>query len=108
MNVLVCNVGSTSLKFKLFDMPGDTVLAEGKVERVGSTDAILHYTNRTTGHAIRLDGQTTFPVDWTAQLGTLEPGTYNFRFFVYRHRPGELAELYDRQTFKVQITIAEE
>ncbi len=57
MNVLVCNVGSTSLKFKLFDMPGDTVLAEGKVERVGSTDAILHYTNRTTGHAVRLDGQ---------------------------------------------------
>lgn len=58
--------------------------------------------------AIPLDSQTTFPIDWTAQLGTLEPGTYNFRFFVYRHRPGELAELYDRQTFKVQITIAEE
>lgn len=60
------------------------------------------------GRTIRLNGQTTFSVDWTAQLGTLEPGTYNFRFFVYRHRPGELAELYDRQTFKVQITIAEE
>ena len=57
MKVLVCNVGSTSLKFKLFDMPGDTVLAEGKVERVGSTDAILHYTNRSTGHTVRLDGQ---------------------------------------------------
>lgn len=57
---------------------------------------------------IPLDGQTTFPVDWTAQLGTLEPGTYNFRFFVYRHRPGELTELYDQQTLKVQITIAEE
>lgn len=58
--------------------------------------------------AIPLDSQTTFPIDWTAQLGTLEPGTYNFRFFVYRHRPGELAELYDQQTVKVQITIAEE
>ena len=57
MNVLVCNVGSTSLKFKLFDMPNDTVLAEGKVERVGSTDAILHYTNRITDFAVRLDGQ---------------------------------------------------
>ncbi len=57
---------------------------------------------------IRPDGQTTFPVDWTAQLGTLEPGSYNFRFFVYRHRPGELAELYDQQTLKVQIAIPEE
>ena len=24
MKVLVCNVGSTSLKFKLYEMPGDT------------------------------------------------------------------------------------
>ena len=57
MKVLVCNVGSTSLKFKLFDMPGDAVLADGKVERVGSADAILHYTNRITGHAVQLDNQ---------------------------------------------------
>ena len=57
MNVLVCNVGSTSLKFKLFDMPGDVVLAEGKVERVGRTDAIFHYTNRGTGYSIQLEKQ---------------------------------------------------
>ena len=44
MKLLVCNAGSTSLKFKLFVMPGDQVLAEGKVERVGSTDsAIFHF-----------------------------------------------------------------
>ncbi|MBQ0059343.1 MAG: acetate/propionate family kinase [Lachnospiraceae bacterium] len=43
MKVLVCNAGSTSLKFKLFDMPAETVLAEGKIERVGSDDAIFHY-----------------------------------------------------------------
>ncbi|MDO4518990.1 MAG: acetate/propionate family kinase [Eubacteriales bacterium] len=44
MKLLVCNVGSTSLKFKLFAMPGDFVMSEGKVERVGSlTDAIFHY-----------------------------------------------------------------
>ncbi len=80
-------------------------------EEVPSTEAYQYPTPEEAmqaGRTIRLDGQTTFPVDWTAQLGTLEPGTYNFRFFVYRHRPGELAELYDRQTFKVQITIAEE
>ena len=57
MKVLVCNVGSTSLKFKLFDMPGDVVLAEGKVERVGRTDAIFHYINRGTGYAVQLEDQ---------------------------------------------------
>lgn len=40
MNVLVCNAGSTSLKYKLFSMAsdksGETVLAEGKQERVGA------------------------------------------------------------------------
>ncbi|MDL2319424.1 acetate/propionate family kinase, partial [Eubacteriales bacterium OttesenSCG-928-A19] len=36
--------GSTSLKFKLFDMPSETVLATGRIERVGSRDdAIFHY-----------------------------------------------------------------
>ena len=34
MNLLVCNAGSTSLKFKLFDMPDEIVLAEAKVERI--------------------------------------------------------------------------
>lgn len=34
MNILVCNAGSTSLKFKLYDMPEETVLAEQKQERV--------------------------------------------------------------------------
>lgn len=43
MKILICNAGSTSLKFKLWDMPGYAVLAEGKVERVGSDDAIFHY-----------------------------------------------------------------
>lgn len=43
MKVLVCNAGSTSLKFKLFDMPSETVLAEGKEERVGSDRAIFHF-----------------------------------------------------------------
>ena len=38
MNLLVCNAGSTSLKFKLFDMPDEIVLAEAKVERIGRKD----------------------------------------------------------------------
>ena len=51
MKILIRNAGSTSLKFKLWDMPALAVLAEGKVERVGSTDAIFHYLNG--GFAIR-------------------------------------------------------
>ncbi len=58
MIVLVCNAGSTSLKFKLYDMPQAQVLATGKVERVGSRDdAIFGYRNRESGYALDLGGQ---------------------------------------------------
>ena len=43
MKILICNAGSTSLKFKLWDMPAHGILAEGRVERVGSDSAIFHY-----------------------------------------------------------------
>lgn len=43
MKILICNAGSTSLKFKLWDMPDFIVLAEGRVERVGSENAIFSY-----------------------------------------------------------------
>ncbi len=46
MKILVCNAGSTSLKFKLFDMPGDKLLSTGSIERVGSgAKAIFRYSN---------------------------------------------------------------
>jgi acetate kinase len=46
MLILVSNVGSTSLKFKLYDMPGERVLCEARVERVGSrTEAAYRYVN---------------------------------------------------------------
>ena len=43
MKILICNAGSTSLKFKLWEMPEYAVLAEGRVERVGSENAIFSY-----------------------------------------------------------------
>ena len=43
MRILICNAGSTSLKFKLWQMPEFGVLAEGKVERVGSENGIFSY-----------------------------------------------------------------
>lgn len=36
MNILICNVGSTSLKYQLFRMPEELVLASGGAERVGA------------------------------------------------------------------------
>lgn len=53
MKILTCNVGSTSLKFKLYDMPAGTLLADGKIERVGSVDDALYaFTNHLTGNKI--------------------------------------------------------
>ena len=46
MKILVCNAGSTSLKFKLLEMPQEIVYCEAKVERVGSeSTAIYVYIN---------------------------------------------------------------
>ena len=35
MKILVANVGSTSFKYRLFDMADEAVLAEGRLERIG-------------------------------------------------------------------------
>jgi acetate kinase len=57
MLILVCNVGSTSLKYKLFKMPGKEVLVECKTERVGSMDkAAFHYINKMKGIKEDLSG----------------------------------------------------
>jgi acetate kinase len=39
MKVLVANLGSTSFKYRLFDMNGEAVLARGGVERIGSAQS---------------------------------------------------------------------
>jgi acetate kinase len=38
MKILVANLGSTSFKYRLFDMAGEKVLARGGVERIGATE----------------------------------------------------------------------
>ena len=53
MTILGSNVGSTTLTFKLYEMPQEKVLCSGKVERVGSIDdAIFLYENHLTGERI--------------------------------------------------------
>src|SRR5205085_8413245 len=39
MKILVANLGSTSFKYRLFDMADERVLARGGVERIGSDNA---------------------------------------------------------------------
>ncbi len=49
MYVLISNVGSTSLKFKLYRMPQEEVLCEARIERIGSQDGIYRYKNDMNG-----------------------------------------------------------
>ena len=41
MKILVANLGSTSFKYRLFDMTDERVLARGGVERIGSAAVAL-------------------------------------------------------------------
>ena len=41
MKILVLNCGSSSLKYQLFNMDNERVLAQGVVERIGLNNSIL-------------------------------------------------------------------
>mgnify|MGYP002627140601 FL=1 len=41
MKILVLNCGSSSIKYKLFDMDTRTVMAQGGVEKIGLKDSFL-------------------------------------------------------------------
>lgn len=49
MLVLVVNSGGSSLKYKLYDMPAETVLARGDVDRLGTDRALLTHQVRIAG-----------------------------------------------------------
>ena len=56
MNILICNVGSTSLKYQLFDMDrGEQVLCAGGAERVGAEKSLFYHTDNQTGTSVRMD-----------------------------------------------------
>ncbi len=58
MKILIANAGSTSLKFRLFEMPGEDMLCEGKVERIGMGGAIFAYNARISGANVYEDDLT--------------------------------------------------
>jgi len=43
MNILVINCGSSSLKYQLFDMINETVMAKGLVDRIGISQSFLRH-----------------------------------------------------------------
>jgi len=48
MKILIINSGSSSIKYQLIDMPSQTVICQGIVERIGEKDAILNYKTNST------------------------------------------------------------
>lgn len=43
MQILVCNIGSTSLKYKLFGIPGEAVICNGGISNVGASVSRIHH-----------------------------------------------------------------
>lgn len=43
MKILTINCGSTSIKFKLYDMPEEIVLAAGRIENIGLSNSLLTF-----------------------------------------------------------------
>ena len=72
--ILVANIGSTSFKFRLFEMPSERVLAEGAVERIGSEDCPFRIT---VGDAATKKGTAVFR-DHAAAIQFLEAGLGGF------------------------------
>jgi len=46
MKILVLNCGSSSLKYKLFEMEGNDVLAHGQADRIGMPNAVFQHDGR--------------------------------------------------------------
>ena len=46
MKILVANLGSTSFKYRLFDMNGETLLARGGVDRIGAPQSQCTFESR--------------------------------------------------------------
>jgi len=55
MKILVLNCGSSSIKYKLFDMTSGEVMAQGGVEKVGIKGSFLKFTDTATGDKVTLE-----------------------------------------------------
>ncbi|MDD4536803.1 MAG: acetate kinase, partial [Petrimonas sp.] len=56
MKILVLNCGSSSIKYKLFDMRSNEVIAQGGVEKIGMKGSFLKLT-LPDGQKVQLEGE---------------------------------------------------
>ncbi len=56
MNILVLNCGSSSIKYKLFNMEAKTVLASGTIEKIGLKGSFLRFNDK-DGNKVILEGE---------------------------------------------------
>lgn len=66
--ILVANIGSTSFKFRLIEMPSERVLAVGGMERIGSAESTFKYR---LGSEPEVKGNAAFP-DYSAAIAFVE------------------------------------
>ena len=72
--ILVANIGSTSFKFRLFEMPSERLLAKGGIERIGCAESSFKYT--VEGGASQ-EGTAPFP-DYSAAIAFVEKALGGF------------------------------
>ena len=71
--ILVANIGSTSFKFRLIEMPSERVLAKGGVERIGSAESTYKYQVGSDAELLefaRNNGATIFHPSGTCKMGS--------------------------------------
>jgi acetate kinase len=71
MNLLIANVGSTSLKFKLYEFPSENVLAEGKIEAIGRPRSPASYRNFRGERSSREEAVADYPTAIRLAVGWL-------------------------------------
>lgn len=73
--ILVANIGSTSFKFRLFEMPSERLLAKGGIERIGCVESTYRYA---IGEDEPLEGASVFP-DYSAAIAFVERALGGFQ-----------------------------
>lgn len=85
MLILICNAGSTSLKYKLYEMPGLKVIAEAKMDRIGtSTPSTFEYKNNIKNSTVKIDN---------VELSCYEDGIKLFNKTVLSQENGVISSL---------------
>lgn len=98
MKILVCNVGSTSLKFKLYEMPEAHLLAVSGAERVGSDhDAIFRYERCGDGKKTGFD---------KADIPTYESGIRMFLEYLCSEEYGVISEVKEIERVGYKATLS--